>query len=280
MIEDNLRLVLEKNRDKNVLYLRNLLKEQLQYLVLNYICNSSYGDKFLFKGGTSLRFCFDLPRLSEDLDFDVEDYENFDFNKFTNEIKNYFFSKLKYKDINIKIAGRNRIIYLKFPILNKIKFPIRQDKPSENDLFVRIDLSSIKGKNFKKDITLKSTYDFSFIIKRYSVEDLFSSKIAAILSRETWEGKIKKPRFKGRDYFDIFWLQEKGFVPNFKYLITILPYTSETKIKKALKIKLEDASKKREELRKDLSPFFEDQKFINDFISNFDQFAYKFLKSL
>lgn len=280
MIEDNLRLVLEKNRDKNLLYLRNLLKEQLQYLVLNYIYNSQYGDKFLFKGGTSLRFCFDLPRLSEDLDFDVEDYENFDFDKFTNEIKNYFFSKLKYKDVNIKIDGRNRIIYLKFPVLNKIKFPVRQDKPSENNLFVRIDLSSIKGKNFKKDITLKSSYDFSFIIKRYSVEDLFSGKIAAILSRETWEGKIKKPRFKGRDYFDIFWLQEKGFVPNFRYLITMLPYSSEIKIKKTLKIKLEEASKRREELRKDLSPFFEDQKFINDFISNFDQFAFKFLKSL
>lgn len=249
-------------------------------MVLNYIYNSQYGDKFLFKGGTSLRFCFDLPRLSEDLDFDVEDYENFDFDKFTNEIKNYFFSKLKYKDVNIKIDGRNRIIYLKFPVLNKIKFPVRQDKPSENNLFVRIDLSSIKGKNFKKDITLKSSYDFSFIIKRYSVEDLFSGKIAAILSRETWEGKIKKPRFKGRDYFDIFWLQEKGFVPNFRYLITMLPYSSEIKIKKALKIKLEEASKRREELRKDLSPFFEDQKFINDFISNFDQFAFKFLKSL
>ena len=34
MIIDNLKLVLDKNRDKNSLYLRNLLKEQLQYYVM------------------------------------------------------------------------------------------------------------------------------------------------------------------------------------------------------------------------------------------------------
>jgi len=45
------------------------------------------------------------------------------------------------------------------------------------------------GKNFKEEISLKSTWDFSFLIKRYSLSDIFSGKLAAILSRETFEGK-------------------------------------------------------------------------------------------
>jgi len=278
MIEDNLRLVLDRNRGKNPLYVRNLLKEQIQYLVLNYIFNSPYGDLFLFKGGTSLRFCFDLPRLSEDLDFDVENYQSFDFVKFTDEIKNYFYSKLKYKDLSIKISGKNKIIYLRFPILSKINFPFGMHKSSENDLFVRIDLSEIKGKGFRKDITLKSAYDFSYIIRRYSIEDIFSGKILAVLSRETWEGKIKKSRFKGRDYFDLFWLQEKGYLPNLKYILSITRDKSKTVFKENLKEKLEEASKKKKELERDLMPFFEDQKFVKNFIVNFDLLAVKFMK--
>ena len=75
MILDELQLTLDRNRQKNPLYLRNLLKEHLQYYLLNFVYNSPYAEKFLFKGGTCLRFCFDLPRLSEDLDFDVKDFK-------------------------------------------------------------------------------------------------------------------------------------------------------------------------------------------------------------
>lgn len=278
MIEDSLKLVFEKNRDKSLLFLRNLLKEQLQYFVLNYIYNSVYADQFLFKGGTVLRFCFDLPRLSEDLDFDVKDYKNFDFDKFTSEIKKYFIYRLQYKDIEIKISGRNKIIYLKFPILKKIGFPIRSERPTENDLFLRIDLAPIKGENFKEDISLKSSFDFSFIIKRYSIEDIFVGKIAAILSREAFEGKLKKPRFKGRDYFDVFWLSEKGIKPNLDYLTTIVPIKKKQELKKALEKKFKEALKKKEILKEDLLPFFSESKFVEDFMVNLELFSERFLK--
>jgi predicted nucleotidyltransferase component of viral defense system len=183
MIVEELKFVFDKNKDKNALYLRNLLKEQLQYYVLNFIYNSLYGEKFLFKGGTCLRFCFDLPRLSEDLDFDVKDFSSFDYQIFIKDLKEYFVSKLKYKDFEVKVSGKNRLIYLKFPILKKIGFPLEKEKPSENILFLRIDLSEVLGKNFKEEISLKSTWDFSFLIKRYSLSDIFSGKLASILSR-------------------------------------------------------------------------------------------------
>jgi len=277
MIVDNLKNIIDRNKDKDSLYLRNLLKEQLQYYILNFIYNSQYGEKFLFKGGTCLRFCFDLPRLSEDVDFDVENFKEFSFEQFTDDIKSYFQSKLRYKDISIKISGKNKIIYLKFPLLKEINFPIRIDKPSENNLFVRIDLSAVQGKNFSKEISLKSTYDFSFIIKRYSPPDIYAGKLAAILTREKWEGKEKEPRFKGRDYFDIFWLESKKIIPNISYLKSIIKVSSNEEMMKMLNKRLKEAGKRKQEIKEDLLPFFAEKQFVNNFVDSLDEFSKNYL---
>jgi len=279
MIVEELKFVFDKNKDKNPLYLRNLLKEQLQYYVLNFIYNSSYGEKFLFKGGTCLRFCFDLPRLSEDLDFDVKDFSSFDYQIFIKDLKEYFVSKLKYQDFEVKVSGKNRLIYLKFPILKKIGFPLEKEKQSDNILFLRIDLSDVFGKDFKEEISLKSTWDFSFLIKRYSLSDIFSGKIAAILSRETFEGKEKTPRFKGRDYFDIFWLKEKGIRYNFDYLKTLINIKNEEELKERLSKKFLEAKKKINFIKQDLSPFFSESIFVENFVINFDALVENFFKS-
>jgi predicted nucleotidyltransferase component of viral defense system len=279
MIVEELKFVFDKNKDKNPLYLRNLLKEQLQYYVLNFVYNSLYGEKFLFKGGTCLRFCFDLPRLSEDLDFDVKDFSSFDYQVFIKDLKEYFVSKLKYQDFEVKISGKNRLIYLKFPILEKIGFPVEKEKPSDNILFLRIDLSDVLGKNFKEEISLKSTWAFSFLIKRYSLADIFSGKIAAILSRETFEGKEKTPRFKGRDYFDIFWLKEKGIKYNFDYLKTLIKIKNEEELKEKLSKKFQEAKKKIKFLKEDLLPFFSQSNFVENFVNNFDVLVENFFKN-
>ena len=279
MIVEELKLVFDKNKDKNSLYLRNLLKEQLQYYVLNFIYNSFYADKFLFKGGTCLRFCFDLPRLSEDLDFDVYDFSSFNLDHFIKNIKEYFVSKLKYQDFEVKVSGINRLIYLKFPILKKIGFPLEKEKPTENILFLRIDLSEVLGSNFKEEISLKSTANFSFLIKRYSLSDIFSGKIAAILTREAFEGKEKKPRFKGRDYFDVFWLKEKGVKYNFDYLKTLINVRNEKELKDKLLKKFKEAKRKINNLKQDLLPFFAEKSFVENFVNNFDALSGNFFNS-
>jgi len=186
---------------------------------------------------------------------------------------------LKYQDFEIKVSGKNRLIYLKFPILEKIGFLVTKEKPTENVLFLRIDLSEVSGSNFKEEISLKSTYDFSFLIKRYSDSDIFSGKIAAILSREAFEGKEKKPRFKGRDYFDVFWLKEKGIKYNFDYLKTLINLKSEKEMKNKLSKKFEEAKKKINALKQDLLPFFAEESFVENFVNNFDILAKNFVAS-
>ena len=89
MVIQNLKSVLIKNKDiTNRTYLRNLLKEELQVFVLYFIYTGKHKD-LIFTGGTCLRKFYNLPRLSEDLDFDIKD-KDFDFLKFQSDLKNYF----------------------------------------------------------------------------------------------------------------------------------------------------------------------------------------------
>lgn len=274
MILDELQLTLDRNKQKNPLYLRNLLKEHLQYYLLNFVYNSAYAENFLFKGGTCLRFCFDLPRLSEDLDFDVKNFDSFSHEQFTKDIQEYFRNTLHYTDFEIKISGVNKIIYLKFPILDKLGFPVNPQKPSENLLTVRIDLAPIEGMGFKKEISLKSTYDFSFLIRRYSLSDLYTGKLTAILTREKFEGKARVARFKGRDYFDIWWLHEKGIQWNKAYLKSLTEISSDKELVSQLNTKIQEAAQRKGELKQDLLPFFENPVFVEDVVNNIDKLTF------
>lgn len=268
MIINDLKLSYDKNRDQNLLFVRNALKENLQYYILNFIYNSLYADQFIFKGGTCLRFCFDLPRFSEDLDFDISHFEDFNIERFVDDIKTYFKSKLKYEDLTLRVSGSNKIIYLYFPVLKRIGFPVNEQKPSEDILFIRIDLATIRGKHFHTEISLTSTYNFSFIIRRYSLPDLFAGKMAAFLTRETIEREETQPRFKGRDYFDFFWFIEKRIKPNYPYLQSLTGINSKEEILSQINKKFNEAIERKNELKADMLPFFHDPAFIEQFMKN------------
>ncbi len=57
---------------------QNILREYLQAFVLRSLHESEAFRQLSFVGGTALRFCFELPRFSEDLDFSLEQVENYD----------------------------------------------------------------------------------------------------------------------------------------------------------------------------------------------------------
>src|SRR3990167_1867232 len=72
MLEEILRQIVEEKRRQGVAYkvIINFVREYIQYLVLSLIYNQKNLKSLIFKGGSCLRVCFDMPRLSEDLDFD------------------------------------------------------------------------------------------------------------------------------------------------------------------------------------------------------------------
>lgn len=266
MLIDDLKLVVERNKEfSGTLYMRNLLKEVLQLYTLNFIYTSVFADDFLFKGGTCLRVCFELPRLSEDLDFDIKNFSRFSMEKFGREIENYFVRQLQYRDFSWKIAGDGKQLFLKFPILDKIGLPF---SPAESKiLFLRIDINPLDTRNYSEEISLKTIYNFSFAIKRYSLSDLFSSKIAAVISRSFKKGKGDKITFKGRDYFDLIWFLEKGVRPNFEKLRGITKIGAKKEILRLVDEKV--SLIKESYLKEDLLPLFREKTFVETFVANF-----------
>lgn len=262
MIQD-LQSAIALNSVRNPFYLRNRLKEILQFYTLNFIYGSKYGKDFLFKGGTCLRVCFDLPRLSEDLDFDLKNFSQFKLNEFLAGLDDYFKAKWQLKNFSFKIAGNGRQIFLRFPVLKDLGLAGQ----NESDiLFLRLDLSAVDSNFYTEEVSVKTAKNLSFIVKRYSLPDLFSSKICAILERTFKKGKDNLITFKGRDYFDLIWFLEKKVAPNDKRLEDFLG-----KKKKDIIAELNQKVSlvKAEYLQEDLNPVLADLSFVTDFCQNY-----------
>lgn len=255
MVIQNLKSVLLKNKDiKNVTYLRNLLKEELQVFVLNFIYTSEYKN-LIFTGGTCLRKFYDLPRLSEDLDFDIPT-KAFDFDKFQNDLKKYFVEDLSFKNFDLKF--KNKTVMIKFPILREIGYSGESDT---NILFLRIDFAFRVKKEFGLEKKLYSEGDFSFLANCYDFKSLMANKIDAFLNRTYKKGSSQTESFKGRDAFDLVWMLDKA-KKQIGDLSFLTPSLKKQIIEKSEKIRPDD-------LYYDLNGFFADSKFTRQFCDNF-----------
>lgn len=270
MIVQNIKTVIDKSEKGNKLYTRNLIKEEIQNYILNFIYNHSLFQNLIFTGGTCLKKLYGLDRLSEDLDFDHDFSLNI--NKFALETKNYFSSQLKYKNVNIKIARNKQTVFFKLPLLKDLG--LYQDGTPE-DLFVRCDFSPQTSKEYGLNNGMITAGKFKFLVKAYDLETLFTNKIIAFLSRSFYKGKFQKLPFKGRDVYDIFWFLQisakSGYSlkPNKKRLISLMTEKSPDKIKQALKKKIALIDPKY--VYNDLLPLVESEQYLNQFIKIFNK---------
>ena len=196
--------------------IKNAIKEYLQFPVLAFIYSKKEYQDFIFMGGSALRIIHGLPRLSEDLDFDLplDTYHNLDLNVLGEEIKKYFRDQFLL-NISFRVQGKIRL-YLKFQILKDLGLA---DGGSESDyLYVKIELSPGSFQQPEYEVAPVSAYGFNFLVKTYSLKFLMTGKLCAIFDRAWFKGKDNEIDIKGRDYYDLFWYFEKGIEPDFKTL--------------------------------------------------------------
>lgn len=212
MIINELKEIIREQTQKGFsdAYIRNALKEYLQVYVLNYLYTTDqYKQSLIFTGGTCLRHCFNLNRLSEDIDFDQ--LSPVDIKQLANDLLGYFSKKYLYNDLKVSIKQRGRQLLLKLPVLRALKLVTQ----SESDLlYVKLDISLSESKNFQTKTTLKNIYGFNYVMRHYSLSDLMSGKIAAVLTRQRFWGESNQATIKGRDYFDLLWFLDKQIIPN------------------------------------------------------------------
>lgn len=243
---------------------RNVLKEELQFYVLNFIYHHPDYSNWTMYGGSALRICHGLDRMSVDLDFEVAHPIS---DAFLNELKEEI--ETHFKDtygsgpelLTIKITT-GRGLLLRFHIGDELDI----SHPSKQ-AHVKIDLNHFTALKTVIERRPINRDQLSFVIKTYNMSALMASKIAAIFLRgQRGVGKAVYEE-KGRDIYDLLWYMTKKVVPDLDYLIA---KGVDVKDPRALfdKLTLQMNKVNDTNLKQDITPLFMNQTFIENWLKN------------
>lgn len=172
---------------------RAILREYLQYKILEIIFNSKVGRQLSFLGGTSLRILHGNQRFSEDLDFDNFGLKKEDeFESLAEEVKR----GLELQGYTVEIRNVFKGAFHSYIRLPEILFDNRLAVMKEEKILIQID-------------TFAQGYQYQpapAIINRFDVfTEVLSTPIAILLSQKIYAA-LNRKRAKGRDFFDIVFL--------------------------------------------------------------------------
>ncbi len=182
---------------------RNILREYIQYKILELIFNSKYANRLSFMGGTALRIIYNTNRFSEDLDFDNFNLTESDFIAISKEVeKGLTLEGYQVELVNVcKGAYRCKV---KFP---NILFDNKLSDIKDEKILIQLDTQE-QGFLYTADKKIINKFDVFSQVFVTPLDILLSQKIWAVFNRK---------RAKGRDFFDITFLLTQT-TPNYEYL--------------------------------------------------------------
>ncbi|MDO8879933.1 MAG: nucleotidyl transferase AbiEii/AbiGii toxin family protein [Coriobacteriia bacterium] len=171
----------------------NIMREYLQARVLEVMQAQDAWTSVAFMGGTALRFLYQIPRFSEDLDFSLENAEaGYDFEGLLEAVRARFL-KEEYQ-CETKTATRTTVnkAFVRFPGLpHELGL-----SPHINAVFsvkIEVDTNPPAGAGLESSLVRRYV---TLRIAHHDRASLLAGKIAALLMRE-W--------VKGRDVYDLVW---------------------------------------------------------------------------
>lgn len=176
---------------------RAILREYLQAKALYYLYSQPGSEKLSFMGGTSLHLLRNLPRFSEDLDFDNLGLNDADI---TNLVKNVV-TKLNAENIKCELntTARDYKHYYELKFTTLLQDLDITANPREK-LMIKVDYSrSWSGQTIEH--ILLNRYGVLAQIPTNSLDQLLVQKMSAYVGRST-----PQPR----DIYDIVWLYSQG----------------------------------------------------------------------
>lgn len=168
-------------------------REYLQLVFLSYLYQKKEAKHIYFKGGTAMKLLFGSPRFSEDLDFSTI-HDKKAIRKIVGEIEKSIQQEIPGFRIPPWYSGKQTERF-------RIKYQFSESKyPS----IVRLDFHQVKrvGKVVVSPLITKFPLLIFPLISHLSEEQILEEKIKALATRG-----------KGRDFFDVWFLREKGIVP-------------------------------------------------------------------
>lgn len=171
---------------------RDLLREYLQFLILEIIFSSDVSTKLSFLGGTCLRIVYGIKRFSEDLDFDNKGLSSKEFvslaNKIELELQRQGF------DVETSVTEKKAIhCHVKF---SNILFENKLSDIKTEKIDIQIDTFD-QGYEYKPELYLLNKFNVFKQIRITPKEIILSQKLWTITQRS---------RAKGRDFYDIIFL--------------------------------------------------------------------------
>jgi len=243
---------------------RNVLKEELQFYVLNFIYHHPEYSQWIMYGGSALRIIHDLDRMSVDLDFEISRAITKKLlEELKKEIEKYFASTYGTEPDFLTIkTTTGRGLLLKFNVGKELSI----SHPSKQ-VHVRIDLNHFVAPKTVTERRPINRDQLSFVITTYNMSALMASKIAAIFLRGTRGVGEAVYEEKGRDIYDLLWYINKKVVPDLDYLIA---KGIDVKDPRALfdKLTLQMNKVNDNNLKQDLTPLFVNQTYIGNWLKN------------
>ena len=225
---------------------KNLLREYLQYKILEAIFESPLADKLIFMGGTCIHIVHGNPRFSEDLDFDNPGIGRHDFKALSQRVKRAL--ELQGYIVELKNTYQDAFrAYLRFPgLLHANGISGHRDEK----LLIQIDTEP-QEVQYDPDKFILNKFDVFSRINIVPADILAAQKIFCIFNRS---------RPMGRDFFDVVFLLGKSGV-NFDYLSRKMSIRNKTELKDKLLLRCAQLDFSR--LAKDLEPFVYSKKEVN-----------------
>ncbi len=174
----------------------NHLREYLQASCLRSLHESGAFSSISFVGGTALRFLYQLPRFSEDLDFSLEDKSDYKPELWLAKIKRdlqfagFICDITWHPDKTVQSAWvRVEGLLAEAGIVSR---------PSQK-LSIKLEIDSNPPLGAETETRLLN-HHFLFALRHHSLPCLMAGKIRAILTR---------PWTKGRDWYDLAWYRAR-----------------------------------------------------------------------
>jgi len=217
---------------------RAILREYLQYKILQAIFDSKSANKLAFLGGTALRIVHGNNRFSEDIDLDNFGLKWPEFEEVIQKVKRF----LELEGFTIEVRNLAKGVYryyLKIPALlyEQGLSPLPEDK-----ILIQVDTTA-QGYSYKPEIFLLNKFDVFTEIRVTPLEILLSQKIYTSVNRK---------KTKGRDFYDITYLSSRT-KPDIGYIQQKMGIKTAEGLKKEISSRIAEFDFK--DLADDVAPF-------------------------
>ncbi len=216
----------------------NILREHLQFKILESLGSSPLAAPLVFMGGTCIHLVHGNPRFSEDLDFDNRGLTGGDFDQLSHSVAD----DLAREGYSVELKTSHSDAFHAFLRFTNILQESGLTGHREAKLLIRIDTEPQRF-DYRHDEHILNRFDVFQRIKVVPADILLAQKLDCIFSR-------KRPM--GRDIFDAVFLMGKTR-PSFEYLKQKLDIGSAAELHNRLLARCEDLDFK--QLAREIEPF-------------------------